>query len=352
MKKLEFNIREAQIEDILATYPDVLKEILSISEDLTLIARQKILPSGNKIDLLFITGKKILLVELKVEIFRREYLKQVKDYVIELKQLQTGEKLVEGVIVPYLLCVDFRDDDKRLCEEQGVFLVSYSPDFVLENFFIRLKNLANFITLKPTNHGLWNIHLLNRIFYVLDVPKSKGELVTACGLSKSTVGSYLRLAQELLLISEAEGKWALTGTGKKFVWNRDPKGPLEYISNDQSKILQNVIIQNPFASGAIFGIYTIVEALFNLLKNTYPVPANILVEYFRQSSGRYFEWSSNKTAFDSMKMYSNYAIDIGLMGRIGEKFYLTSDGIRFILLLNLHKTIKIVDALGISKTEV
>jgi len=76
------------------------------------------------------------------------------------------------------------------------------------------------------------------------------------------------------------------------------------------------------------------------------------MNYFRESSGRYFEWCSKKTAFDSMRMYSNYAIDIGLIGKIGDKFYLTPDGIRFILLLNLHKTIKIVDALGISKMEV
>lgn len=47
-------IRESQVEDILTTYQDLLKSILEITEDITLIARQKILPSGNRIDLLFI----------------------------------------------------------------------------------------------------------------------------------------------------------------------------------------------------------------------------------------------------------------------------------------------------------
>ena len=251
------NIRETQVEDILATYPDLLKETLGIEEDLTLIARQKILPSGDKIDLLFITGKKILLVELKVESFKEEYLKQVKDYASELITLQRENRLIDGDIIPYLLCIDFRDTDKILCKREGVFLIKYSPASILDNFFTRLKSLAHFITLKPTNHGLWNIHLLNRILYALNLPKSKDELVETCGISKSTVGSYLRLAQELLLVTKNEKKWALTDTGKKFVWNRDPKGPIEFISDGQSKILQNIIIQNPFASGAILGIYTL-----------------------------------------------------------------------------------------------
>jgi len=40
---------------------------------------------------------------------------------------------------------------------------------------------------------------------------------------------------------------------------------------------------------------------------------------------------------------------LGLIGRIGDKFYITPDGVKFILLLQLHKSIKIVDALGISR---
>ena len=47
-------------------------------------------------------------------------------------------------------------------------------------------------------------------------------------------------------------------------------------------------------------------------------------------------------------MYSNYAIDLGLAAKMGEKFYLTPVGVRFIMLLNLHKTIKMVDSLGFS----
>jgi len=47
-------IRESQIEDIFATQFDEVKRILSIDDEISLISRQKILPSGNKIDLLFL----------------------------------------------------------------------------------------------------------------------------------------------------------------------------------------------------------------------------------------------------------------------------------------------------------
>ena len=59
--------------------------------------------------------------------------------------------------------------------------------------------------------------------------------------------------------------------------------------------------------------------------------------------------ASQKAAFNGTKMYSNYAIEIGLIGRIGDKFSVTPNGVGFILLLQLHKTIKTVDALRITK---
>ena len=75
----------------------------------------------------------------------------------------------------------------------------------------------------------------------------------------------------------------------------------------------------------------------------------MIMNYFRESSGKHFEWSTRKTTLDGNKMYSNYATELGLIGRVGDKFYITPDGISFILLLQLHKTIKVIDALGISR---
>ncbi len=77
-------VRESQVEDVLATYTDIAKEILGIKEDLTLLARQKILPSGNRIDLLFVADSRMKLVELKVEECKTDFIIQVKSYIDEL----------------------------------------------------------------------------------------------------------------------------------------------------------------------------------------------------------------------------------------------------------------------------
>ncbi len=96
-------VRESQVEDVLATYPDIAKEILGIKEELTLLTRQKILPSGEKIDLLFVADSRLKLVELKVEKCKPEFIRQVKSYKDELIKLQNENKLVTGDIDAFLL---------------------------------------------------------------------------------------------------------------------------------------------------------------------------------------------------------------------------------------------------------
>jgi hypothetical protein len=345
------NVRESQIEDVLAQYPDIAKAILGMADDLSLVARQKILPSGERIDLLLVTGKTIVLLELKVGRYEPHFLAQILGYTGELANLQQTGKLVSGEIIPYLMCTDCTTQQVNDCSRKSVRLVKYSAEEVLEGFFSRMQSTASFMTLKPSNHGLWNIHLLNRILYALDKPKGIPDLQKISSLSKSSVASYLRLAAELLLVRQEASQWALTDEGRKYVWNRAVNMPPEHLSDEQGAVLQEVIVQNPFSSGAISGIYTLVESLYNLSRNTYPVKAIHLADYFRQSAGTFFRWNARKTAMDAMRMYSNYAIDIGLVARMGEMYYLTPSGVRFILLLNLHKTIEMVDALGVSKTQ-
>lgn len=343
-------IRESQIEDVLATYPDITKEILGISEDLTLLARQKILPSGNKLDLLLVAGTRLRLLELKVDLFQEQFITQTIEYKNELMQLQKDNKLVNGQIDAYLLCPLIPDKQKQICISKGIQPVEYSLELVLDSFFARLKSLANFITMKPADHGLWNLHLLNRLLYAMGQTQTRKGIAKKIKLSVSTIGSYLRFAEEMRLVEKKnKKKYTLTKLGKKYIWDRDPRAPEDYISEEQAGIIQDFIIKDPFASRAIYGIYTIVEVVFTLSKNTYPVPLNMVINYFRESSGKFFEWSSPKSALDGTKMYSNYATELGLIGQIGDKFYITPDGVRFILLLLLHKTIKVVDALRISK---
>ena len=340
-------VRESQVEDVLATYPDITKEIVGIHDDVTLLARQKLLPSGNRIDLLFVSGTRLKLLELKIGLFQKQFVDQIIQYKQELQQLQSEDKLVNGYIDAYLLCSSMTEVQKQECLNSNVFPVEYSPEIVLDSFFARLSKQAGFIVLKPADHGLWAIHLLNRLLYAISEAQEKKQLSTKLGLSVSTIGSYLRFAQELHLVEKKNKDFLLTDLGKKYVWNRDSRAPEDYISDEQTKILQEFIIKDPFASRVILGIYTMVEVVFTLAKNTYPVPLDIVNTNFRESSGKFFEWVSPKSALDGTRMYSNYAIELGLIGRLGHKFYITPDGVRFILLLQLHKAMHIIDSLRV-----
>lgn len=340
-------IRECQIEDILATYPDITKEILGLTDDLTLLARQKTLPSGNKLDLLFVSGTRLKLLELKIGAFDKQFIDQTLQYKNELIQLQSEDKLVNGHIDVYLLCPAMVREEKEQCLNHGISPVEYSPENVLQSFFARLRGSAEFIAMKPADHGLWSLHLLNRLLYVIKDAEAKKTLSKQIGLSESTVASYLRFAQELHLVNRTNKKFSLSELGKKYVSNRQLEAPKDYISDDQARILQELVIKDPFASTVVLGIYLIVDVVFNLARNSYPVPLEMVTNNFRDNSGKFFEWASSKSALDGTKMYSNYAIELGLVGRIGNKLYITPDGVRFILLLQLHKAIKVVDSLRV-----
>jgi hypothetical protein len=340
-------VRESQIEDVLTKYPDITKELLGITDELTLLARQKILPSGNKLDLLFVSGTRLKLIELKISIFERQFIKQIVDYKHELFKLQSENKLVNGPIDAYLLCPSIAIKERQECLNNDVYALEYSPENILTSFFARLRGTSTLITLRPADHGLWSIHLLNRLLYVLENIRTRKVLSKQTGLSESTIGSYLRLAQELHLIEKKDKESSLTDLGKKYVWSREPRAPEEHVSDDQAKVLQDFIIKDPFASRVILGIYTIVEVIFNLAKNTYPVPLDMVISNFRDNSGKFFEWSSSKSASDGTKMYSNYATELGLIAHTGDKFYITPDGVKFILLLQLHKAMQVIDSLGI-----
>jgi len=62
---------------------------------------------------------------------------------------------------------------KQQCLESDIYPVEYSPEGVLDSFFARLRSQAGFIFSKPADHGLWAIHLLNRLLYTMSEAKDK-----------------------------------------------------------------------------------------------------------------------------------------------------------------------------------
>ncbi|MGB2694389.1 MAG: hypothetical protein WBD55_04280 [Dehalococcoidia bacterium] len=339
-------IRESQVEDVLASFPHVAQQVLGLDEAPRLIARQMAIPSG-RLDLLYATGQTLTLVELKVETARYEFITQIDHYRNDLKELQSQEKLVAAPIEAVLLCPDFPSDVAKATKEAGVEPITYSPEYVMAEFFRSLRPLAELIELRPTDLGLWNIHLIHRALYALDLVATTKAIGARINLSEKTVANHLRLAIELKLVDREKRRFALTRLGRQYVAARNPDMPPSYISEAQADVLRNFIVKDPFASPTIFGIYSMVEVIFTLARNGYPVSRELVISHFREATGKRFEWSEPKTAYHGTRMYSNYAIELGLLGRSGDSLYLTPDGIRFILLLQLHKSLKMIDVVGL-----
>ena len=341
-------IRESQVEDVLATHPHIAQSILELDEAPRLVARQMIVPSG-RLDLLYATGRTLMLVELKVEDARPEFVTQVEHYAGDLRKLQDQGKLVAAPIDTILLCPTFRRDATQACNEAGVRAMTYSPEEVLSEFFRSLRPLAELIALRPTDLGLWNIHLIHRALYILESAKTARDIAPRIELSEKTVANHLRLAQELKLVERAGNGFALSELGNEYVNARNPDMPPSNLSEAQAAVLRGFIVKDPFASATIFGIFSMVEVIFNLARNSYPVSRELVISHFREATGKLFEWSEAKTAYHGTRMYSNYAIELGLLGRSGDELYLTPDGIRFILLLQLHKSLKMIDVVGLGQ---
>jgi hypothetical protein len=338
-------VRESQIEDILATYTDLAQRVLGTPEPVSLLARQMDVPSG-RLDLLYVSGQQLLVVELKVEDATPTFVAQVAGYAADLRAMQDEGRLASGPVLAVLLCPSFDDETRRICGECNVQPIEYAPEEVLTEFFRRLRALSKFIELRPSDHGIWNIHLIHRALYRLHRgPASPKEIADELSLVPGTVSNQLRFAAELGLTEHAGRLHQLTALGARYIEERDTDLPWTHLSDAQAAVLREAIVKNPFASPVVFGIYSLVETVFNLARNTYPVDQKLVIANFRAATGKLFDWAADKSAYHGTHMYSNYGVELGLLGRTGDSLYLTPAGLRFILLLQLHRSLQLIDAM-------
>jgi hypothetical protein len=345
---MDIQVRESEIEDVLAIYPDLLKKWLSFSDDIFLVARQKPVNSG-RLDLVYSYHSDLILVELKVEIFRKAFVNQVLSYQADLINLQKQKKFVNGTILPYLLCPAISKENLKYSQERGVNSISYDPAKVLDEFFQRAPLGTRYFSVLPTDKGVWRIGLINESLYLLANENSRKNIANTKNLSVKTIGNQLRLAEELGLIIVEGKSYLLSSFGEHFVKARDLMGSIDYLSKEQLEVIRKFILSNPFYSGVTFGILTMAACIFDLSKNTYPVPISLLSKHFINAAGLHYRWNKDKAVDKGVRMYSNYAIELGLVGKIGNGYYVTPSGLNFILLLNMHKSLKFIEAVNFIK---
>jgi hypothetical protein len=341
-------IREAQIEDILVNAPALTKKILNLDEDPRLVARQMILPSG-RLDMLYAYRSQFLLLELKVDSFQARFIDQVLGYQKDLLKFQESGRLLRGDIQPYLLCPTFTEGNKRLAIHSNITCVSYKPEEVLDYFHQNLRPIALFAALKPIDIGIWNLHLIHRVLYAIKSSNKVRDLQNTLGGSSRTLYNKIRFAHEFHLVQWQPGAdfVDLSDLGKQYVAAQNPAFG-ERVSEEQASILRRLVVQNPFGSSVILGIASIVEATFTLSKTLYPVPLDRLADYFTQQSGKAFDWQTDKAKYSGTRMYSNYAVDLGLLAKTDRSVYLTPAGYKFTVQMELHRSLRLVDTLSVT----
>ena len=342
-------IREKQIEDILVCSPSLVQKTFGLEEEPRLIGRQIAVPSG-RLDMLYMYQKYLFLIELKVATFQKKYINQVLEYKKDLQKFQLQGKLVGGDIVPYLLMPYTSNNNRSEIEAHGVLLQEYNPEDLLNFFYSeRLRPITTFSELKPVDVGIWNIHLINKFIFKLTLTNSIRELQQIVGGSSKTLYNKIRFANELGLLNWSKnGDYiALSRLGEQYVATKDRSFD-DTLSEDQAKLLKDHVMQNPYDSCINLGISSMVECVFTLAKTSYPVPLEQLEQYFAIYSGKLHDWQTPRAKMYGAKMYSNYAIDIGLLAKNGNSIYITPEGFKFVIQMQLHKSLKLMNYLNIN----
>ncbi len=342
------NISESEVEEALVANLTYLKNILKLDQEIRLVARQLKLKSGEqRIDLLLAHSSELCLVELKITHFLGTHIKQVVDYREELQKLQESKKLMMGNIKSYLLVTSASQKDVVLCKSNDIELIIYDTAEVLKSYFDKLATVAPFLKIKPNDYGVFTLGLINRVLTELsnkgDI--TKHELATITGLSVSSVHHHLQSAEEFGLIRKKSHKYFLTDLGYNYLDNGVEGILSATLSPEQSRILRDFIAKDPFYSSSVFGIYSIVESAFVLSRNTYPIEFKELLKLFVTLSGKVSEWQASRSQRTATRTFLNFAIQLGLLGKIGTQVVITPAGFRFILMLQLHKSIEMVESL-------
>jgi len=352
-KKKDTNIQESQVEEALVSDLLYLKRLLDLPSNIRLLARQLRLKSGDqRLDLLVLHGKEVCLIELKITKFFKEHIDQINEYRQELHNLQNNKELVAGDISAYLLVTRFTQQERKLCESHDIQIVAYKPLDVLRNYFENLSGIVPFLRIKPNDYGVFNLSLINRTLSKLsEGVLTQDKLAEATKLSKGSIHNHLRVANEFGLARKRGKHWSLTDLGDKYISSAGKGALIDILTNEQSEMLKKFIAENPFYSHIVFGIYSIVESAFVLSRNSYPIDLAELRRMFVTVGGKKSEWNAPRSQSTATYSFLNFAIDLGLLGKIGKQIVITPRGFRFILMLQLHKSIEMVESLSPDQLE-
>ncbi len=341
--KMPDPLSERIIEDILSSDKSILSELLGVTpNDLSLVARQKNLKSG-KLDLLCLYKDELLLIELKVVDFCDDMIHQVNGYHDDLKELQAKHKLIDSEINKVLLVTGAKPKDIERCKEESIQVLTYEPQFVLSKYYENFKELSYFLKIQSADYGVVRLGLIKPVLHYLSLGKTFEEICGLEGKSEKTLRNRLSLAELLNLVVKSKQGYFLTDFGEKLIETNSSEID-DRFNESQIQLLSEFVKENPFYSSITYTVLALVETVFVLSKNTYPVPKDAVKDYFVKSVGKVHTWREEKAKETATYIFSNYACELQFLVKINNHFYITPKGIQAILLLQLNRSIKLIES--------
>ncbi len=338
---MQISISEKVVEDILTIDKSIIAEILKVNySDLSLLARQKQVKSGI-IDLLYLHRDEMILIELKIVPFYKEIINQINNYHDDLVELQLHNKLISSSIRKVILVTGARKENEVQSEEHGITLVVYDPTVVLSKYYDNFKELSQFLKIQAADYGVSRLGLLNSTLRYLGNGLPLERIANIEGRSPKTIRNRISIATLLNLAGKHHNSFYLTELGDKFT-NANPHDD-DRLNETQKTLLSSFIKENPYYSQVPYTILTIVETVFVLSKNIYPVPSNFVLDYFVKSVGKTATWQTHKSKETATSIFSNYAIELDFLAKVNNEFFITPSGIHAILLLQLNRSIKLIE---------
>lgn len=334
---------EKVIEDILTADKSILAELLSVSaSDLSLIARQKIVTSG-KIDLLYLHKDELILIELKAVPFYRDIIRQINGYEKDLIELQGQNKLINARIKKIILVVLAKENDFEECQQENCELRTYKIENVLSKYYENFKELSSFLKIQSGDFGVVRLGLIKNTLSCISEGIHIKEICELESKSEKTIKNKISIAQHLNLVAKFRKNFFLTDLGSQFV-ELDEKMVDDRLNQEQIELLSGFINENPFYSPITYTIYTLIESVFILSKTFYPVPKEALKDYFVKSVGKGSTWRMPRARETATYIFSNYACELEYLVKVNNEFFLTPKGIQAILLLQLNRSIKLIES--------
>lgn len=113
---------------------------------------------------------------------------------------------------------------------------------------------------------------------------------------------------------------------------------------NQFELISDFVKDNPFYSQITFSIMSVVDTVFILSKAQYPVKYEIFQDFFIRSLGKDRTWVKPQAQLTGTYHFANYAEELGFIQKVNNHLFLTPKGIQAILIFQLNRSIKLINA--------